>query len=422
MNRVHTRRFPAAIRHDGRDYLTTEQVAKVLGVKRSTIYAYVSRGRLTSHRITGVDGSVFAVDEIEALLATGPRRRPPAGVAERIRTQLTYLHDDRLYYRGRDVAELAGATSYESAAQLLWGIAWPDSVAGDRALGAAVRRVAGARARGLDRIRLAVDLCGARDSARHRIDDAAVVTKAASTITAAVSAVGDPGDRDAEREGSLAQRLWPRLTDEIATADAVRVLDAALVLLADHDMSAGAVAARVAASARGSIYAVIGAGLGAFDGPMHGGATTLAYRFLAGALDDPAAAVADAEYRGIAIAGTGHVIYTRRDPRAAVLLPLLRQVGIGDRRVLDAVDVIAEAVGPSTFVNSDMALAAMALQFRMRPDAAETVFAIARMAGWVAHALEEYREPRLRFRPEGVYTGIKSPGSTSTGSGAADRR
>ena len=64
------------------------------------------------------------------------------------------------------------------------------------------------------------------------------------------------------------------------TGRRVALLNAALVLVADHDLAAGTVAARVAASARGSIYAVISAGLGAFDGPLHGGATTLAQEFL----------------------------------------------------------------------------------------------------------------------------------------------
>jgi citrate synthase len=50
----------------------------------------------------------------------------------------------------------------------------------------------------------------------------------------------------------------------------------------------------------------------------------------------------------------------------------------------------------------------MAVQFRMPADAPETVFGIARIVGWVAHALEEYEEPMLRFRPEGVYVGKRS--------------
>ncbi|GAB22661.1 putative citrate synthase [Gordonia polyisoprenivorans NBRC 16320 = JCM 10675] len=407
MTRAHTRRFPTPIRHDGRDYLTTEQVAKVLGVKLSTVYAYVSRGRLHSSRIAGYDGSMFAVDEVDGLLQ-GSRHRPPAGVAERIRTQLTYLHDDRLHYRGHDVADLARTTGYEDVAQLLWGEPWTAAPPA-QGIGAAVRRVAGTNSRGLDRIRLTVDLLGARDPLRHHIEPAAVTEKATRVLVTAVDALA-PG----ESEGSLAQRLWPRLTDEPATPRAVKVLNAALVALADHDLAAGTVAARVAASARGSVYAVIGAGLGAFDGPMHGGATTLAYRFLADALDDPTAAIADALYADTHIPGTGHVIYRARDPRATVLLQMLARSGGGDRRVQPAVTTIVEALGPSTFVNSDLALAALALRYRMRPDAAETIFALARIAGWIAHALEEYQAPRLRFRPEGVYTGVRPSGAHAT--------
>ncbi|WP_338837021.1 citrate synthase [Gordonia polyisoprenivorans] len=419
MTRAHTRRFPTPIRHDGRDYLTTEQVAKVLGVKISTVYAYVSRGRLHSSRIAGYDGSMFAVDEVDGLLQ-GSRHRPPAGVAERIRTQLTYLHDDRLHYRGHDVADLARTTSYEDVAQLLWGEPWNEAAPARgneaaRGIGAAVRRVAGTNSRGLDRIRLTVDLLGARDPLRHHIEPAAVTEKATRVLVTAVDALAPgPSTEKLESEGSLAQRLWPRLTDEPATPRAVKVLNAALVALADHDLAAGTVAARVAASARGSVYAVVGAGLGAFDGPMHGGATTLAYRFLADALDDPTAAIADALYADTHIPGTGHVIYRASDPRATVLLEMLARSGGGDRRVQPAVAAIVDAVGPSTFVNSDLALAALALRYRMRPDAAETIFALARIAGWIAHALEEYQAPRLRFRPEGVYTGVRPGGGHAT--------
>ncbi|NDK88558.1 helix-turn-helix domain-containing protein [Gordonia desulfuricans] len=398
MDRMHSRRFPTPIRHDGRDYLTTDQVSKVLGVKTSTIYSYVSRGRLHSQRISGHDGSVFAVDEVERL-RDGVRHRPPAGVAERIATQLTLLRDDRLHYRGVPATDLARDETLEGVAALLWQRRWTGGA--DPAVAASVRALAGPASRGLDRIRLVVDLLGARDPLRHKIDDESVTRRAAAVIGTAVDVIGD-----GPSEGSLAQRLWPRLTDEPATVSTTRLLDAALILLADHDMSAGTVAARVGASARGSVYAVLGAGLGAFDGPMHGGATTLAYRFLAGALDDPTAALAEAHYGDVAIPGTGHVVYRHHDPRAECLIAMLGRIGGGDRRVMAALAAVVDSLAEGDFVNSDLALAALALRFRMRPDAAETIFAIARMVGWVAHALEEYRAPRLRFRPEGIYTGV----------------
>ncbi|GAB88656.1 citrate synthase [Gordonia rhizosphera] len=404
MSRTHTRRFPKPIRHDGRDYLTSEQVARLLGVKVTTVYAYVSRGRITSVRIDGVDGSVFAVDEVEAL-ASGRSRRAPAGVVERIHTRLTLLEDDHLYYRGHDAVDLAHGTPYEELAALLWDVEtdWPTGCLDDD-LRRSMPALAGPRARGLDLIRLTVDALGARDPLRHLLERPAVAAKAATTISACVDALGGEGT------GSIAARMWPCLTDEVSSARKVALLNAALVLLADHDLSASAVAARVAASARGSIYAVLGAGLGAFDGPVHGGATTLAFRFLSRALDDPEGAVAQQLHAGDPIPGTGHVVYRHRDPRADALLDMLGRTGGGDRRVLPAVDAILRLLPESSFANSDFALAAVAVKYRMRPDAAETMFALSRMAGWTAHAMEEYGERRLRFRPEGVYTGAR-PGA-----------
>jgi citrate synthase len=72
--------------------------------------------------------------------------------------------------------------------------------------------------------------------------------------------------------------------------------------------------------------------------------------------------------------------------------------------VREAVDaVVARLTG--TFPNVDLALAAVLHTHDLPADAGEALFAIARTAGWVAHALEEYAEPGLRFRVEGVYVG-----------------
>ena len=90
-----------------------------------------------------------------------------------------------------------------------------------------------------------------------------------------------------------------------------------------------------------------------------------------------------------------------------VLIEMLRTSSTADPRVVDALEEIERRLPSDTFVNSDLALAALALAHRMRPDAAEAIFAVARMAGWTAHALEEFHETRLRFRPEGVYTGVR---------------
>ncbi len=401
-HRRHTRRWPAAIDHDGHDYLSTAQVAKVLGIKRESVYAYVSRGRLHSVRIAGVRGSVFAVDEVEALAGAGVRARPPAGVVERIRTQLTSLSGDELCYRGVPARELVGR-DFLDVARLLWDHEVPaqPSPLDDAAtthLRSALPHTAGL----LDVVRIAVDLAGASDPLRYQRTGTVVATKGLQILEAVSSAL--PTVRGDVTTGSYAKRLWPKLSPLSPTPARVGVLNAALVLLADHDLAASTVAARVAASARAGVYSVVAAGLAALDGPMHGGAATAAYRYLHAALADPVAAVAASLRAGERIPGTGHRIYREHDPRALALLDLLARAG-GGTRVRAAVETIASA---SDFVNSDLALAAMALQFRMPADAPEAVFGIARIVGWVAHALEEYDEPMLRFRPEGVYVGKRS--------------
>ncbi|MYW02467.1 helix-turn-helix domain-containing protein, partial [Streptomyces sp. SID3343] len=101
------------------DYLTTAQTAQRLGVKPETVYAYVSRGLLTSERAVRRRGSRFATAEVEALAKRIGGRRDPNGSIERIHTHLTLLADDHLYYRGRDVAELVDHR-LESVAHWLW--------------------------------------------------------------------------------------------------------------------------------------------------------------------------------------------------------------------------------------------------------------------------------------------------------------
>ncbi|MEH3155224.1 MAG: citrate synthase [Gordonia paraffinivorans] len=394
--RRHTRRWPTAIRHDGRDYLSTAQAARVLGVQPATVYAYVSRGLLTSVRIEGLRGSLFAVAEIEAF-ARRTERRPPAGVVERIRTELTLLEGDDLFYRGRRAVDLARHHDVTEVASLLWDEPWPT------VRPTPVRVPDGHR--GVDVIHAVVAELGARDSDRHAQLTSARVAAAARIVETAVASLPLVGD-DLGPGSTLAHRLWPRLTAMAATPRRVRLLNAALVLLADHDLSASAVAARVAASARGSVYAVVSAGLGAFDGPLHGGAASAAQEFVRELLDGSADVRADLAVRE-RLPGCGHVVYRDHDPRAEALFAALVDDGMPRdlRAVVDAIR--AEAAARRLPVTSDLALGAMALRYRMTDDAAMTVFALARIVGWVAHALEEYAETPLRFRPEGVYVGIR---------------
>jgi len=385
--------------------LTTAEVARRLDVQPATVYAYVSRGLLTN--VGGRRASRFAQDEVDRLVRRGREGRRPSGAIERIHTGITLLTEDGPAYRGWPVAQLLDRP-VEAVAYLLW----TGSLGGGEPFGAPAElvdvaaRAAGAlpaSARLVDRLRVAVAAASAVDPLRHDLDPAAVVRRAETILALAVDALArtasHPGDADG---GSLAARLWPALAGRRATPEQERLLNAVLIVLADHDLAVSTLAARVAASARANPYAVVSAGLGALDGPQHGAASTLAHRFLAEALTDPVAALAERLRTGSPIPGFGHRVYRNRDPRTALVLDRL-----ADGPVRAAVEAVAAPLAgrPGGFPNVDLALAAVVHAHGLRPDAGEAIFAVARTAGWIAHALEEYAEPGLRFRAEGVYTG-----------------
>ncbi|QNE17731.1 helix-turn-helix domain-containing protein [Kribbella qitaiheensis] len=376
------------------NYLTTAEVARRLNVKPETIYAYVSRGQLTSVRARGQRSSLFAAADVERLAS---RSVEHTGVVERIETELSLLQDDELYYRGRPARELATTSTVESVAHLLWTgeLAEQDPFPAPPAqveLASAAMAVAPPTARMTDQLRIAVAVLGAGDPLRFDLAPESVVAAASRLLGVLVDAL--PGETT---QGTLGTRLWPKLTTQ-ASHPKPASLDAVLILLADHGLAVSTIAARVAASARANLYSVVSAGLGALDGHYHGAATTLAYKFLDRALQDPVEALSDQLRSGEPVPGFGHRIYQQRDPRAEALFELLANEPV-EATVRELIDKVP------AFPNSDLAIAAMMHAYGFRPDAGEALFAIARIIGWTAHALEEYAEPGLRFRTAGIYTG-----------------
>ncbi|GAA3434614.1 citrate synthase [Kutzneria kofuensis] len=384
-------------------YLSTADVARRLGVKATTVYAYASRGMLRSTKLPGRRGSFFRQDEVDEFVANSRDARQASGAVERIRTELTLLDDDMLFYRGHNVAELALTVSFEAVAGLLW-TGELDKTRTFRRYDKLVDTVRTALAAlpaetgTIDAIKVAVAVLGAVDPLRFDLSTPAVVRVGQKLIGVLVDALPGGAEGGADDGLLITERLAGKLGGRPVD---IGLLNIALVLLADHDLAASTVAARVAASARAHPYAVVSAGLGAVDGRYHGVQSTLAYRFLSEAMDNPLRAIAERQRAG-GIPGFGHRVYRAHDPRAEVLLGLLR--GHPDAaEVMGTVDAVI--IAADSFPNVDLALAALMHAYDLRPDAGETIFALARTAGWLAHAIEEYREPGLRFRPLGVYTG-----------------
>jgi citrate synthase len=375
-------------------YIGAGEAARRLGVRRETLYAYVSRGAI--RRRASVDGrtSLYAVDDIEQL-ASRSRQRTPAprpSIDVQIASAITQLDEQALAYRGVEVAELSRSSSFEQVAELLWTgtmpsstVRWPATDHGDvEGCVAAVRcldRSAGA----LVRLLAVVPVLAARHPG-ERADAAA---------RRLIGIVPELSGRAVD--GSVAERLahaWhPRPTPEL-----VRAIDRSLVLLADHELATSTLAVRIATSVRTDAYASFAAGVATLTGVLHGSSAESAATLLSDAAErGPVTAIRGVLDSGRRLPGFGHSVYRTGDPRLEPLLEGVRSLpdSAGRCAVVDA--VIREASGQIVArPNVDLGLAALSFVGGLAPDV--PIFAVARLAGWAAHIAEELLERPLRFR------------------------
>ena len=447
------------------EFLTAAQAAQQLGVKPATLYAYVSRGIMRRDRAVDGRSSLFDAREVERLARRGRPRRP-VGVADiTVESAITEIAGDRLRYRGLDVIRLATSRTFEDVAELLWTGELPTTRPGrvpgpsrgpeaDRVPGPSrgpeADRLAGpgrgaradrgrraaqppwratpaalAAGRGaqtalpagtlpLERLQVIVPAMAATDPLRLQLDPAAVIAAGRSIIAGLVDCLPPAAQPSATPDSDypiadypIADRLWSRLCERRASPALRRALSAALVLLADHELAASTLAARAAASVRADPYAVVETGMGAVSGALHGGASLGAEALLAAASSpaDVPRVVGELLRRGEKVPGFGHFVYRAGDPRAVLLLDLVRRAAPKSRALAVAEAVLAEVRHKSLpEPNIDFAIATLVQVAGMLRGSGETVFAVARTTGWIAHALEAYAGPGP-LRPRAVYTG-----------------
>jgi len=388
------------------EWLDSAEAARRLGVKPASLYAYASRGQL--RRRPGPDGrrSEYHPADVATLAVRGRRSRPMQPTDVVVPTAITAITPGGPTYRGVAAVELAGKTPFEAVADRLWESthepdAWGRSVAEVSEPVPASSLAEGGLDAGQHLIAATVGLRGA-DPLGLDLRPSVVVATARRLLVALASSIAGGGPAPGV---SIAEVVALSLGEDVGD-DTVRAVDAALVLLADHELAASTLAVRVAASARCDPYAAELAGLAVLSGPRHGAASrnleVALAQVAAGAPAGTALAAAAAE--ASSLRGFGHPLYPDGDPRAIRLLEILEA---GDLRKrlgpLHAVLEVADRRGlPPPSI--DAALAGLTHAIGAPPGAGEFVFAIARTAGWMAHAIEQYAEPRL-LRPKAVYTG-----------------
>ncbi|WIX77708.1 citrate/2-methylcitrate synthase [Amycolatopsis carbonis] len=382
------------------EVLSIAEAADVLGVKQSTVYAYISRGLLKRHRLPRDRRSWLSRSEVEGF---GQRKGTrtllhddePAVSADT--SQVARLDGDALLYRERDAVELARTASYEEVAELLWE--QPDVAPArdlEPELVTAIRRLQDtmpASSLPLDRLKVTATLLGARDSFRYDLSVPSVLSAARTMAPAFVESLPQPG-AVCERGRPIAERLWGRLTAEPATPERLAVLSAALVLLADHGLGPSTRAVREAAAKAADPYSAVLAGMSVASGLLLGGGSSLAVQAWLGDIASPASVSRVLEQRllrGDRLSGFGQPRYRSADPRATELLRLLAEAPADPERlaiVEAAIDLVRRRRDLEP--NVEFALGALCFVHGMAEGAGEAVFVIARTAGWIAHSLETY--------------------------------
>jgi len=326
-----------------------------------------------------------------------------------------------LIVRGRSLDELAGHATYEDVVALLFGGFYPDLPADVRAALGDARAEVFAEVSALDTGLLdrtpieAMRALTARLADGDDIDTAFRLLAAPAVFTAAVVRA-QAGEAPVAPDAALSHaadilRMLRGAPASKAEADA---LDTYLVTVADHGLNASTFAARVVASTRAGLGSAVLAGISALKGPLHGGAPGPVIEMLdeIGEPGNARAWIESALARGDRLMGFGHRVYKVRDPRADALKTAVRWLDARQGRLefAEAVEAAALAIlsehkpnrSLETNVEFYTALLLEALDFP--PSAFTCVFAMGRVAGWLAHAREQLAGGRL-IRPASLYVG-----------------
>ena len=339
--------------------------------------------------------------------------------------------DGDLEYRGYRIEDLADHVSYEEAAYLLLHGELPNvsqladfdsRLRTQRAVPAELielLRKIPKSAHGMDVLRTSLSVISHYDPEVNAspTDHAANVRKAERIVAKTATAV-------AARERLLAglEPVAPDATLDHAanflymyngtkpSESMAKAFDLSLVLYAEHELNASTFAARVTVSTLSDIYSGIVAAVGTLKGSLHGGANEEAWKVLVevGSPDQAEDWIQDALVKKKRIMGFGHRVYKTGDPRARILKEWCQKLAkeIGD----DRWEKIAEPIEREVTIqkklppNVDWPTARLYHYMGLKTEVYTPIFALARVAGWAAHIIEQLDSNRL-MRPRARYTG-----------------
>jgi citrate synthase len=410
------------------NYVTAEQATQALGIKPASLYSYVSRGLIRSILRPGTRARLYYREDVER---AGQRMGGRAGMPDTVEAVLSWgqpvfhsaitdLADDGPVYRGRPAHLLAeSGRSFESVAELLWsGNDMPQLSHWDAPTLPAnfVRRLSAALrdAPGLNCLRImsvATGLLAVDGQQRPDFERGSTIPDARSLMLAFAGALGMMGP--ARRftaiasEGSAMSEVFLRALGAPTTAEHLRAVETAFILCADHELSSATLAARVAASCGGELRACVQAAIATHSGTFLAGGCDRSEALLRNARDAGGmyAQMARIERNGGRIPGYNLKAYPKGDPRARRLLSLAAAAGEASEPIVRMVESVEERfdLQPSL----EVGLVALSVALNLPERAASALWALSRVAGWVAHIIEQ-RQAGFMVRPRALYVGPRS--------------
>jgi citrate synthase len=209
---------------------------------------------------------------------------------------------------------------------------------------------------------------------------------------------------------SLAWNFLYMLKGTEPDAELVKLFDICLILHADHELNCSAFATRVTSSSLSDLHSAIVSAIGALKGPLHGGANEQVMVMLAkiGTIEKAQQFVKDALNAKEKVMGIGHRVYKDGDPRAAILRKFSQQLTkkIGKPELYEMSVLIDETMNreKGLMPNVDFYSATVYHAMGIPTDIFTPIFAVSRVAGWIAHANEQYEKNRI-YRPRGKWQG-----------------
>ncbi len=341
----------------------------------------------------------------------------------------------KLFYRGYSIEDLAAHSTFEETAYLLVYGALPTKqqlqdfekrMSSNRSLEPPILQLLRSfptTSDPMDVLRTAVSALGlydpqpATDNMQERIEKAIRILGKAPTIIAAFDRLRNSREPLPPQMGlSHAANFLHMLVGLPPDPYDAHVMDVALILHAEHEMNASTFSCTVTASTLADMYSIITSGIGTLRGPLHGGANEVALKTVL-EVGDPSKAE-DYVNKALAekkrIMGFGHRIYKTWDPRYVILKKLGKELASkkGQTKLFETAEAIEQSAlkhlaGSSIFPNVDSYSGVVFHMLGVPTDLFTPVFAMSRISGWTAHAIE-YLEANRLIRPKALYVGQTS--------------